>query len=68
MCLAVFDAILVHMLTQLSPGGKWLALKRQILQALVSDKESKLIAIFKGPYATTDLFFLQEVHAAAALI
>uniref|UniRef100_A0A7S2I847 Endonuclease/exonuclease/phosphatase domain-containing protein n=1 Tax=Haptolina brevifila TaxID=156173 RepID=A0A7S2I847_9EUKA len=61
-CLAVFDAILVHMLTQLSPGGKWLALKRQILQALVSDKESKLIAIFKGPYATTDLFFLQEVR------
>jgi len=61
-CLAIFDAILVHMLTVLSPGAKWLDLKRQILKALVTDKESKVMGVLSGEYATSHIIFLQEVR------
>ena len=66
LCLAIFDAILVHMLIKLSPEGKWLHLKRQILDALLHQKEQKALAILKGPYAGTDVLFVQEVRTAAA--
>ena len=65
-CLAIFDAILVHMLRTLSPDGKWLELKRQIVRALLEQKEAKTIAVLTGPYARTSLLFLQEVRTASA--
>jgi len=65
-CLAIFDAILVHMLNQLSPGGKWLEMKLQILEALLTKKEDKTIGVLTGPYAGTHVLFLQEVRTAAA--
>ena len=63
-CLAVFDAILVHMLQTLTPDGKWVALKRSILQALTLGKESKQIEILQTTYAQTDVLFLQEVRTS----
>jgi len=64
-CLAIFDAILVHMLNELAPG-KWLELKRQILEALLTKKDDKTLGVLKGPYAGTQCIFLQEVRTAAA--
>lgn len=65
-CLAIFDAILVHMLQKLSPGGKWITLKRQILEALLTKKEEKTIGVLRGTYAATEVLLLQEVRTAAA--
>jgi len=62
LCLAIFDAILVHMLSVLSPGGKWLDLKREILEALTKHKESKQAALLNGFYKDCDIIFLQEVR------
>ena len=64
-CLAIFDAILVHMLSVLSPEGKWLDLKREILEALTKQKESKQAALLKGVYNDCDVIFLQEVRTKA---
>ena len=65
-CLAIFDAILVHMLNELSKDGKWLAMKRQILEALLVKKDDKMIGVLTGPYAGSDVIFLQEVRTIAA--
>ena len=65
LCLAIFDAILVYMLNQLAPGGKWLALKLQILEALLDKKDAKTVSVLTGTYAGTDVLFLQEVAASA---
>ena len=51
LCMAVFDAVLVHVVNSVSAGGAWQRLKRQIIDAL---------------YADTDVFFLQEVATAFA--
>ena len=65
LCLALFDAILVHMLNTLSPDAKWLAMKLQILEALLVKKEDKIISILRGPYAASHILFLQEVRTVA---
>merc|ERR1740138_507795 len=46
-CLAIFDAILVYMLNELSPGGKWMELKLQILEALLEKKDDKTVGVLK---------------------
>ena len=66
-CLAAFDAVLVHMLQVLSPDGKWVGLKRDILDALLHKKEANVGAILTGPYAATDVLFLQEVRTSNTL-
>jgi len=63
-CLAVFDCILVHMLHTLSNDGKWLDLKKKILESLTHAKEPKQINILKNAYAGTDVIFLQEVRTS----
>ena len=65
LCLAIFDAVMVHMLTTLSPDGKWLRLKAQILDALTHRKDAKTLAILQTVHAGTDVLFLQEVRTAS---
>jgi len=66
-CLAIFDALLVHMLNTLSPNGKWIDMKRDILEALLYKKTDKTLAILNGSYTKTDVLFLQEVRTANPL-
>lgn len=66
-CLAIFDALLVHMLNTLSPGGKWIQMKRDILEALLHKKTEKTLGVLSASYPTTDVLFLQEVRTANPL-
>ena len=66
-CLAIFDAILVHMLNTLSPGGKWIELKRSIIKATLHQKEAKTAAVLVDTYGDADVIFLQEVRTKMAV-
>ena len=64
LCLAVFDAILLHIVRTLSPGGAWLEIKRQIIAKLLLEKERRTIAILTQTYRATDVLLLQECRGA----
>lgn len=61
LCMAIFDAILVHIVTTCSADGTWLRLKRQMLQALYAKKDARILQILTETYAEADAIFLQEV-------
>lgn len=64
-CLAIFDAILVHMLSELSPDGAWLALKKQLLSELVAKKETKQMGVLVSRhYRYSDVLCLQVCQIA----
>lgn len=66
LCLALFDAILVHVLNTLAPGA-WLPLKQQLVQRLVLGKVARTAELLGGPrYAGVGVFCLQEAGAALA--
>ena len=60
--LAIWDAVMLHVVCTLSPGGEWLAIKRSIVEALLQKKEPRTLEILTGPYAGTDIMFLQEAR------
>jgi len=62
LCLAIFDAILMHIVSCCSPDGTWLRLKRQMLQALYAKKDDRILEILTHTYAEADVLFLQEIH------
>lgn len=64
LCLAIFDAVLVHILMTLSPDGKWLSLKKDILRALVWHKEERQIQVIQQSYSDAHVLFLQEVRCS----
>jgi len=65
LCLAIFDAILIHMMNTLAPGT-WLGIKHSLCEALCHDKPSKTVGILASAYQDRDVLFLQE--AAGALV
>ena len=68
LCLAIFDAILVHMLSIVAPAT-WQPLKRALHRALHEDKVAACVAVLRGHYAAADVIFIQEAcdgFAAAA--
>lgn len=66
LCLALFDAILVHVLNTLAPGA-WLPLKQQLVQRLVLGKVARTAELLGEPrYAGVGVFCLQEAGAALA--
>ena len=68
LCLAIFDAVLVHMLNVVSPSGEWLQLKRGILDALLHKKEARTVGILQAPpFMDSDVIFLQEVRTTNGL-
>jgi len=65
LCQAIFDAILVHIVTTVSPTpGKWQTLRLQMCEALNKRKDERTKAILDNSYADADVIFLQEAAAA----
>ena len=63
-CMAAFDAILVHIVNTLAPG-KWHKVKTSMMDALHKNKFSRTLDIIaSNVYATCDVIFLQEVAAS----
>ena len=61
---AIFDAIQVRMLNQLTGQDAWQALRTRICTALNTKKVKHTLDILKRTYADVDVFFLQETSAA----
>eukprot|EP00602_Paraphysomonas_sp_CaronLab_P005140 CAMPEP_0185035902 /NCGR_PEP_ID=MMETSP1103-20130426/28024_1 /TAXON_ID=36769 /ORGANISM="Paraphysomonas bandaiensis, Strain Caron Lab Isolate" /LENGTH=494 /DNA_ID=CAMNT_0027573185 /DNA_START=216 /DNA_END=1700 /DNA_ORIENTATION=- len=62
MSLAIFDAILVHMLNSVSPG--WHNIRDEICTKLNRQKNSRSIEILSTTYRDYDIQFLQEVGSS----
>lgn len=63
-CLAVFDAILVHVVNLLAPS-RWHGVKTSMVKALHKNKTSRTLEIIASKvYASCDIIFLQEASAA----
>merc|ERR1719274_143274 len=60
---AVFDAILVHIVTAVSPSGKWQALQQQMCEALNRKKDDRIVDVLLRTYSDADVIFLQETGA-----
>ena len=62
---AVFDAIIIHMLSVVGTDGAgndvWQRIRSDIAQALNRDKPSKVAGILRAQYGDADVVFLQEV-------
>merc|ERR1711865_868645 len=64
LCLALFDATMIHMLNTLSPGGEWLTIKRRLFDELFVKKQARTLEVLQTDrYRACDLVFLQEVAA-----
>ena len=61
LCLALFDAILVHMINSVSSIETWHPIKIQIANALNMHKNENTIRILEHTYSDYDLICLQEV-------
>ena len=44
-CMAIFDAILMHIVSECSPDGTWLKLKLQMLEKLYAKKDQRIIEL-----------------------
>ena len=67
LCLALFDAVLVHMMNTLSPSGEWLEIKRRLCDALFVKKQARTLEILSSDrYSSCDVVFLQEVMNACS--
>jgi len=60
---AIFDAILVHIVNTVSPGGKWQQLQQQMCDALNRKKDEHTIGILES-YSEANVVFLQEAASA----
>jgi len=62
LCLALFDATMVHMMNTLSPDGEWLTIKRRCSDLLIVKKQDRTLEILQTErYSACDVVFLQEV-------
>jgi len=61
---AIFDAVLVHIVNEVSPTGKWQVLRGQMCDALNKRKDERTAQILATTYAREDIIFLQEAAAA----
>lgn len=64
LCMAIFDAILVHIMSQLSPDGHWQAIKKSMVEAMITQKDQRILDILQGACVDTDVICLQEVAAS----
>lgn len=63
LCLALFDAVLVHMLQVLSPDGHWQDIKASICEATFRKKNRLTFRILQS-YSEATVICLQEASAA----
>ena len=68
LCGAIFDAILVHMMNQISPvagpnasKGGWEGIRTNMCDRLNRHKTTRILEILETTYRTQDVIFLQEV-------
>ena len=64
LALAIFDAVLVHILNSVSPDAKWQKLRVQMCDALNSKKDERTLQILSESYADAQVIFLQEAAAS----
>jgi len=62
MILAMFDATLVHIMTQVSPDS-WHSIKMSLCEALNKKKVERTLEIMASTYSDSDVIFLQEAAA-----
>jgi len=60
LCQAIIDAVLVHIMTVLSPDGFWQTIKLSIIDAIFSKKEVNTMKILSGACDRIDIICLQE--------
>jgi hypothetical protein len=65
LCLALFDAILVHVLNTLAPTS-WGPLKAQLVETLVVGKQARTAQIVRETHGGAHVFCLQEASAGLA--
>lgn len=63
LCLAIFDAIQIHMMNTLKPGA-WYELKQDLYSALSTNKVPACLEILSGKYAQSNVIFLQETSTS----
>ena len=60
LCLALFDVVLVHLLSSVMPAHTWQPLKWSLHRALYEDKEVSCVGVLKSHYPYADIIFVQE--------
>jgi len=60
---AIFDAVLVHIVSSASPDGKWQRLQQQMCDSLNRKKDEHTLAILADQYDDATVVFLQESAA-----
>jgi len=63
LALAIFDAVLIHVVNSVSPNGKWQVLQRQMCEALNRRKDEHTINILTS-YSEATVIFLQETASS----
>eukprot|EP01104_Vermistella_antarctica_P012747 TRINITY_DN374_c0_g2_i1.p1 TRINITY_DN374_c0_g2~~TRINITY_DN374_c0_g2_i1.p1 ORF type:complete len:590 (-),score=204.69 TRINITY_DN374_c0_g2_i1:306-2075(-) len=63
LCQAIFDAVLVHLMSVLSPDGSWQSIKNTVIQQLYINKTAATISLLEREYGDADVIFLQEASA-----
>ena len=63
LCLAIFDAVLVHMINTIAPLRVWHPIKLQMSKALNAEKNERTVQILETAYGDHDVIFLQEVSS-----
>ncbi len=58
LCLAIFDAVLVHILHSISPGS-WQKVKQALNNALYKNRSAACLSILERSYSDCDVVFLQ---------
>ena len=61
LCLAIFDAVLVHMINRIAAPVTWHPIKMEMAKALNMNKNRRTVEILETSYANADVIFLQEV-------
>jgi len=64
LCGAIFDAILVYMMNDVSKPAEWQTLKRTMVEKLNKQKTPNTLSILKTQYAEADIITLQEVSTS----
>ncbi len=63
LCLAIFDATLVHVMNYLAPT-EWQPLRKQLCHDLNIKKSHRTVEILENSYSDSEVIFLQEVGKA----
>lgn len=59
-CMAIFDAVLVHLMNAVLPKGGWQPIKKSIVDALFSKKSANVLKVLRDACAGADILCLQE--------